>query len=548
MVKQRSCVGELGNVIGAGLLEILEGTPDAVFVLQDEVIIYANTAGRTFCLGAAVASSIEGATFPDVVVIEDADGLPIHYKELRKNLHTFKLESSVRSRAHCWERSLVLCSERAGHDVVLIRDCSQKERATRMLRWLGRHDVLTSMLNRDGLVEGVEGLHGAYLLCVNIDYFRVLNDAIGHEAADQALVMAASVIRRVVGALDLVARDGGDEFLVVLAEADETRAIAVAQQIEKEIAAERLEILGAAFQITVSIGVARMNRCDRKGIQEARTRANYAACNAKLRERSVCAEWSGSMESDLESELALAILNGLAPNRLDLFRQRIESTVGKPSGFEILARCYGKAGEHICAERLFSIAERYGLAIKLDRLIVNLAIENYAGLVAGGAYLNVNVSVQSTKSLEFAKWIVKRFREAGIPEGALRIEVTETARVDSVVETRAFIETLQQGGLPVALDDFGSGAAGFSLLRELPVDFVKLDGRFMTDVDNSPAAQEVARSIVSLAKVFGFELVAEWIETNSAREWSQKNGIQAVQGFFVGRPEMMLSYRNGVIL
>jgi diguanylate cyclase (GGDEF)-like protein/PAS domain S-box-containing protein len=430
------------------------------------------------------------------------------------------------------------------------RDVTQARLMSMQLAYQASHDELTGLVNRRGFeqrlsqtreIPGAEG--GSHSLCyLDLDQFKVVNDTCGHAAGDELLQRLAGVLQEKVRGRDTVARLGGDEFAVLLENCPVDEACRIAEGLRAAIEGFEFEWEDKRFRLGASLGVV----CIRPGstISELMREADNACYVAKEQGRNrvhVHGEDENVLNRRQDELNWVARLNqALSDRRLVLYGQRILPCSGgaATSHMEVLIRLRGEDGELIAPGRFLPAAERYGIATRIDRWVVQTCFDLLrarAGESSMPGFLSINLSGQSLGDRDFCEFVLRQLAD-GVPGDRICFEVTETAAIADLTAAEHFIQSTREHGCRFALDDFGTGLSSFAYLRDLAVDFVKIDGAFIKELESDPISLAMVRSIHQVASVLGKRTIAEYVSNERVVQMLAEVGIDYVQGFGVGRP------------
>lgn len=437
--------------------------------------------------------------------------------------------------------------------VMVFRDVTQSRKVSQQLSWQAHHDSLTGLVNRrkfeDTLTAALDNaVHQENVLCyLDLDQFKVVNDTCGHTAGDELLQQVSSLIKQQVRSVDTLARLGGDEFGLILHGCRLAEATAVAEKIRLAIHEFRFPWNDVIFRIGASIGLARID-ADFLNI-EAVIRAADAACyQAKTKGRNRV--WTYQAD-DLEilqqrgqQQWSLRIRQALERDQFCLYQQPVRTAQsGQPTHYEILLRMVDTNGCLIMPGQFLPAAERYDLMVAIDRWVVTHFFEylsNQEPLSSDITYM-VNLSGVSLGDDAFRLFLVNQLSDFHLSSKRICFEITETAAVRNLSQAAEFMHHLRKLGFSFALDDFGSGMSSFAYLKTLPVDYVKIDGKFITDMSVDDTAVAIVKSIHNVVRVMGLQTIAEFVETEKLFDLVQQIGIDLVQGYYVARPTPLLS-------
>ena len=437
--------------------------------------------------------------------------------------------------------------------VLVFHDVSEQRRLSYEMTHRATHDPLTGLVNRAEFEARLQRLatampsdeRGHVLLFIDLDQFKLVNDACGHTVGDQLLKQVSGMMRDCVRSRDTVARLGGDEFGLILENCDVAQAQLIAQKLCDQMEDFRFTHDGRRFRVGTSIGLVPFD--DRWHTVAAAMQAADASCYAaKEAGRNRVHLWvdtdagitarRGDMQWVSRLELALD------ENRFVLYGQRIEP-VGGPSDrlhCEVLLRLVDVDGSLVFPGAFLPAAERFHLATRIDRWVVQEVLsrmetdhefEQQVGTIA------INLSGHSIGDRAFHRLVVERIRAATFDVRKLCFEITETVAVTNFADAKQFIDEVRRMGVKVALDDFGAGASSFGYLKHLPVDYLKIDGQFITGLLDDALDDAAVRCFRDVARVVGVTTIAEFVEREAVRDALGTIGIDLVQGFLIHRPE-----------
>ncbi|MFM2340674.1 MAG: hypothetical protein RLZZ592_327 [Pseudomonadota bacterium] len=459
----------------------------------------------------------------------------------------------------CIEDSAAPIQDEAGHlqGVVLVfHDVTEQRRLHREMLWRASHDPLTGLFNRSEfdvrLQRVVERVHregsSQAVLYLDLDQFKLINDACGHPVGDRLLVQIGQLLDSCVRPGDLIARLGGDEFGVLLERCGLDQARRIAQLMGERLEAFRFLHDGRRFRIGASIGLVPVDARWRSA--EAVMRAADSACylakeagrnrvhlwfdaDETLRQRQGQMDWAHRIERALDDDL------------FELHAQRIVPVAASRASAElhceVLLRLREQPGGAAVPPGVFlPAAERFQLASRIDRWVVQqvfLALDAAAerGLVAG--CISVNLSGQSLGDHDFHLHVVQLVQAARFDVRVLCFEVTETAAITDLPAAAGFMAAMRELGIRIALDDFGAGASSFGYLKSLPVDMLKIDGQFIRDLGRDALDLATVRCFRDIAQVVGVTTVAEFVEAPEVLALLAELGIDHAQGYLLHRPE-----------
>lgn len=410
-------------------------------------------------------------------------------------------------------------------------------------------DALTGLPNRRGVSERLSQLpsHGAVLV-IDLDHFKEINDALGHDAGDAALKFAAEVLRQSIRGEDMIARTGGDEFVGVFVgeqtPADiETFSERLAERLCQPLPFAQNRRLG------VSIGVRMIDPAEALDHERLLSDADLALYAAKRSGRGRMAVFDPSMRArfELEAQQQRQVRDALAADAfIPYFQPQISLATGAIVGFEVLARMQNAQGAALSPGVFLDIGQRIGVLAEIDDQVRKKAIAAFgawrrAGL--GPPALSINVPPQRLSDPAFADTLALELDQVDLTPGRLALEILETVLLDGQADANsdgddlcAMVTALSDRGHPIHLDDFGTGHASLTSLLKLPVDTVKVDRSLISHIDTRSDQQKMALAIVELAKHLGVATMAEGVETAAERAKLADFHFTHIQGYGVAHP------------
>jgi diguanylate cyclase (GGDEF)-like protein/PAS domain S-box-containing protein len=437
--------------------------------------------------------------------------------------------------------------------VLVFHDVSEQRRLSGEMTYRATHDTLTDLVNRvefeKRLLSALRKAHDDHsehaVLYIDLDQFKLVNDACGHAIGDQLLQQASKLLTDCVRARDTVARLGGDEFGIILEHCPIEQGQRVAQKICDRMDEFRFTHGDRRFRIGTSIGLVPVDRrwANAAAIQQAADTSCYAAKEAGRNRVHVWFDTDQAMKArSHEMQWTSRIERALDEGGFELFAQRIQAlaTEGRGLHAEVLLRMRNDDGSLVLPGAFLPAAERFHLASRLDRWVLSRAIAWLQALPhpAMVENLSVNLSGQSVGDRAFHGWANEVLAQAGpVIRSQLCLEITETAAVTNMADAAVFVRGLRSAGVKVALDDFGAGASSFGYLKSLPVDFLKIDGQFIRNLVNDPLDQAAVRCFVEVARLVGMKTVAEFVDSEAALARLRDLGVDHAQGYLIHKPE-----------
>ncbi len=437
--------------------------------------------------------------------------------------------------------------------VMVFHDISKESRLFRQISYQATHDPLTGLVNRrefenrlghalDDTRLTEDTTHA--LLYVDLDQFKVVNDTFGHRAGDSLLTQVSQRIQANIRTTDLLARLGGDEFGILLERCDEQQAIEVAESIRMSIEEYRFDWQEAFTNVRCSIGIVMVTR-DNADMAEVMSSADVACYSAKDMGRNRVHLYRHSDVSLHHEEMKWVsrITSAVEDDRLELHFQPIigvgEDKPAQPDHYELLLRMRDENNQLVRPDLFIPSAERYNLMSTLDRWVIHEAFTRLADRNPDGEArytLAINLSGSSLSESRFLDFVVEELTKQQLPHGAICFEITETAAISNLSQVVHFMQAVKVLGCKFALDDFGSGLSSFSYLKTLPVDYLKIDGHFISNIADDPVDESMVRAIHEVGNALGIETIAERVETEAVLDKLAEIGIEYAQGFYIARP------------
>jgi diguanylate cyclase (GGDEF)-like protein/PAS domain S-box-containing protein len=433
--------------------------------------------------------------------------------------------------------------------VATVVDVSERKAAEARAIHYASHDRLTGLPNRnlfrDELAKAIEiarpsgGLVSVVL--VGVDRFKAAN-SLGHRAGDTVLLEVARRLTEVAGETSCVARMGGDEFGILVPGDDPLRdPIGIAEDAASLLRDPYPIGDGTELFLSGSVGLAQFPAAGQDAGALLR-HADIALRQAKERGRDQVQAYEPSMSVDADQQLALnRLLHRSLRNGFFFLEFQPIATAAELEiqGFEALLRSRDESGRRLAPEQIIPMAEATGLVVPIGGVVLRGALQAAQAIRAAterSIRVGVNASATQLRHPRFVADILKSLDETGAPAKALAVEVTETNALTDLDSTRRVLAELQERGVSIALDDFGTGFASLDLLRNLPLDLVKIDRSFVRSVETDPAQAAIASSTIALAHKLGLRVVAEGVETEGQRDFLLREGCDFIQGYWLARP------------
>lgn len=538
----------------------LQSIGDAVLTTNvDDIITFANPAAERLLLRSAselIGAPVSGALrLVDEVSDHVLTSSTMRAMENRSTVD--RVENAVVVRSDGERRSIRdLASpifNTAGAvtgSVLVVQDVTNARNLQRELSHAATHDTLTGLLNRRAFEVATASILASpdrrhALLYIDLDRFKMVNDTLGHAAGDALLKLATASMNSVLPHDAVIGRLGGDEFAAVLPSANPEDTKAIAERLIEEIRKVRLEWDGKLQEIGASVGIAFLDDPNLT-LNEAVARADAACYAAKAEGRNRTAiydENTGAAKENLASvQAASGILEALAEGRLEIYGQEIREisdTTENTVYIEILSRMRAPDGTLIAPAEFIPAAERFGLMGIVDRWIIEHTLEQYGKrlMATDKVAIALNLSANTISDPTLWSFIKTTTERTNVSPSRLIFEITETTAVNNYEAAENFVKEARAAGCRISLDDFGAGLSSFGYLHHFDVDSIKIDGAFIEKLSNSRLNQAVVRSIGSVARELGVDVVAEHIEDTGAVGILRSLGIGFGQGFLFHRPQ-----------
>ena len=441
--------------------------------------------------------------------------------------------------------------------VMVFHDTSKESRLFRQLSYQASHDALTGLINRkefeNCLVAAFDKLKNdseqtGALLYLDLDQFKVVNDTFGHTAGDELLRQLSEIVQAQIRSTDVFARLGGDEFGILLERCDEERAVEVAEAIRGSIESYRFEWLDAFTTIRVSIGVVMLASVE-DNIASIMSSADVACYSAKEMGRNQVHLYEDSDASLRHEEMKWVsrITSAVEEERFELYYQPIIgiNDANARGHYELLLRMKDEKGDIVGPDQFIPSAERYNLMSTLDRWVIHKALTELADHKSENEArytLAINLSGTSLSDDRFLQFVIDELKKHELPNGAICFEITETAAISNLSRVVHFMQTLKKLGCKFSLDDFGSGLSSFTYLKNLPVDYLKIDGQFVSNVVNDSVDESMVKAISEVGHAMGIETIAERVESKQVLDKLGTLGVEYAQGYYIARPASVASF------
>ena len=448
--------------------------------------------------------------------------------------------------------------------VIVFRDVTQSRSLTNQLSWQASHDALTELYNRRAfeqkLLSAISSAqiekHCHSLCYLNLDRFKIVNDICGHVVGDKLLKQVAGLLQQQVRSSDTLARLGGDEFGFLLTQCPLSVAIEIANNLRQLIEDFRFSWQGRVFSIGVSIGLVEITS-NAENLCSLMNKADAACCIAKSNGRN-CIHVYRDNDVELSKNLGerqwiVKLNQALDEDLFCLYSQKIVSIKDQSENqqnivnrYEILLRLQDEQGQIIPPSVFIPAAERYNLMPSIDRWVISHFMTEYHDscqydrnhqISRCNSVYAINLSGASLNSKQFRHFLKKQFDQFNIDPSSICFEITETTAISDLEIASRFIKKLKQLGCSIALDDFGSGMSSLNYLKNLPVDYLKIDGSFVADIVSNKVSRATVEYFTCIAEIMKIRTVAEFVEDDKILQQLQEMGVDYAQGYGIERPQ-----------
>ena len=433
-----------------------------------------------------------------------------------------------------------------GGSVVLVEDSTERREAEAKITQMARYDALTGLMNRtyfrdkmDEILSELTSTGGACaVFFIDLDQFKQVNDTLGHPCGDELLRDVSERLKGCVGAGDIVARFGGDEFIVLRSPvAGRNEATILVQDIAEALSGV-YEVCGHEVVIGTSIGIA-MAPVDGVNADELLKNADMALYRAKFEGRGAWRFFKPQMETEAQARrtLEMDLRNALASEAFELhYQPLLNLKTNRISGCEALLRWHHPERGMISPAEFIPVAEEMGLIIDIGNLVVHMACRECMKW-PGHVKVAVNLSAIQFERGQVTSVIRDALKASGLPASRLDVEITESVFLQNTDETHAILEELHDLGVGISLDDFGTGYSSLSYLQAFPLNKVKIDRSFVKDLGENARSLTLVRSVARLSNDLGLSVVVEGIETDEQLMLvAAEDNIDEAQGFLFSRP------------
>ncbi|MGS0682426.1 putative bifunctional diguanylate cyclase/phosphodiesterase [Shewanella sp. 125m-7] len=438
--------------------------------------------------------------------------------------------------------------------VLVLKDSTQEILLKRQLQRQTHLDPVTNLLNRAAFEDRFTAFsHTSQSLAVvyfDLEQFKLINDSCGHTVGDKMLSKVAKAIESCLPSNVLFGRIGGDEFGLILKDCSALNVAKLIKRIIASVASQMVTHNDTGYRVGVSAGVALSSLNKQTNLLELLKDADIA-CHAAKRKGCNQVHFYDARDQDLSYQRnapkwAVRIVQAIERNELILYYQKIKclSSHSQRQRLEILLRIQEPGGRILPPAQFIAAAERFKLIVDVDKEVIR---KTFLWLSLNEPLwddhcLSINLSGNSLGAEGMVDFILKQQRRFGIPSSCICFEITETSAIQNRSRAMKMLLDLRKRGFAFALDDFGSGFASYGYLKEMPVDYVKIDGCFVKNLAHNAKDYAIVKSVNDVCRVMGIETVAEFVENQEIIDKLEVIGINYAQGYGIGRPQALESY------
>ncbi|MEL6930347.1 MAG: EAL domain-containing protein, partial [Cyanobacteria bacterium J06600_6] len=450
--------------------------------------------------------------------------------------------------------------------VTVFRDVTQARKMARKLSWQASHDSLTKLYNRHKFEEFAAQaiadvqLHQAqYAFCyLDLDRFKIINDTCGHAAGDRLLCQVTNLLSKRIRRADIFARLGGDEFGIIFRQCPIEVAFECANELRQLVEDFRFIWQDKVFRIGVSMGLVAI----KPTTETLNSLFNYAdaACYVAKQQGGNCVhlcdeqdivfaqqqgerQWIEKINCALEKNDFRLYIQKIVP--IQEFLQTSERQLGDGVHYEVLLRLNDSSGNIISPGVFLPAAERYGLMPAIDRWVISNFFAGYEAYCqseysSASQLFTINLSGASINNQEFGNFLRSQFDRYSIPPKTICFEITETVAITNLEQANILISQLKELGCSIALDDFGSGMSSLTYLKNLPIDYLKIDGSFVTNIANDELDYATVECFNHISQIMNIKTIAEFVEDQTILKKLRQIGVDFAQGYGIERPKPLV--------
>lgn len=535
--------------------QLLDDLQSVVMELDaDFTISYLNRAWETM-MGFPIADCI-GQSLESFIASEDIAQFSLYKNKIRKAMQQNKtcpeIEICLSNSRHqkLWTQLKISRSsnnKQQSNLTVCLDNITERRESQEQLKYLAMHDSLTGLYNRHFFettlaqltADSVRNNRKHALVYLDLDHFKVINDTFGHQKGDDVLREMSRLLSKRIRGADILCRLGGDEFAILLRDIQGAEAHEFARSVQQIISEFSFQLQEQRVNLGSSIGLTLIDGSTNNA-EEHLMRADIALYVAKGRGRNLIHLYdpldSESDELRHSINMSQKVRKAITEDRMTLYFQPIfDVKNNKISYYEALVRLIETDGKIIGPNNFIPALEAAGEMHLLDRWIIKLAIQKLKEYPALN-HIAINLSAQAFKDESLVPTILENLKATGVDPKRITFELTESASLFNLHITQRVIAELHKLGCTFSVDDFGSGFSSFAYLKELPADYIKLDGSFIQNLYRDKIDQTLVKSMIQVIQALGKKAVAEYVENQAILDILKGMGIDFVQGYHIGHP------------
>lgn len=537
----------------------VENSPNLIYITDNKGIIeYANP--KIFDISGYTVDEVIGKT-PSLF---SSGETPLHeYQDLWNTISFGKiwrgiLKNRKKSGQLYWaQQSIAPMLDSDNHVtnyVAIQEDVTEALIQREIISHQATHDPLTDLINRNEfdrrlkrIIKTAKTNGSEHVLCyMDLDHFKIVNDSCNHAAGDELLRQLSKQLTKLIRHRDSLARLGGDEFAILMEHCTLEQAQATTERIHKHIEHFQFRWENKSFRIGISIGLVTIN-AENGGFDDLLKRADMACYLAKEAGRNRTHIFdeldSAFIQHHNETAWPEKINCALRQNAFKLYQQEIVALkTMEGEHYEILLRLQDDKGNLILPSAFFPAAERYQLAAEIDRWVIRNVFDwmlEHPNRLTSLSLCSINLSSASLTDDKQAGYIIEQFKQSGLPADKFCFEISESTIIANLTAATEFISPIKELGCRFSLDDFGSGLSSFAYLKNIPVDFLKIDGVFVRDIETDSVALAMVKSINEIAHVMGKKTIAKFVENDTVLKTLLDLGVDYVQGYGSDKPSLL---------
>ncbi|OQW42928.1 MAG: diguanylate cyclase [Proteobacteria bacterium SG_bin4] len=433
--------------------------------------------------------------------------------------------------------------------VLTFRDVTEQRKLTQKLAYQAAHDSLTGLLNRkefetrlSKILKSTRKNDTHALLYLDLDQFKIINDTCGHSAGDELLRQITALLHAKLRTRDTLARLGGDEFGIILEHCPKNEALQVANILRELVQNFRFQWQGQTFTIGVSIGLFPITATN-QGLTQALNAADSACYAAKEQGRNRVHVYQANkpQQESNESQWVPRIQQALAEQRFCLFYQPIRlitTNEDQEQHGEILLRLKDEHGQFLVPGAFLPAADRHDQMLLIDRWVVKQSLQLIKAHTAAqsNTIYTINISARALEDTEFLDFTVRTIKTSQINPACICFEISEQTALTDINHVVRFVTVLKDLGCRFSIDDFSGNLSSFNLLKNIPLDYLKIDGRLIKNITTDPVNQAMVESIHHIGHVMRLKTIAVWVENGQTLQALENIGVDYAQGYWVAEP------------